>query len=470
MTDQIRVYSYTGLAIHQQPNAPAMYVLGVDAPSLLEWADVPSAKADYMAGYQRVYNADRAKEIQEFIEASPNNIVPGAVIVAVDAECVDISETNSDGVVKITIRYRETDFETRLTAVHRQFSDRLSDAEKAVMPSDVDAAAIAEESEEAEESGIPDSYIGVLTEELKTAIDDMESLPEDRQQAIRNYIASISKPGLIIDGQHRVFGAKNVSQHNIALPIVLLPGLEVAEQVFHFYVLNNKAKPLSPTELRRTISTSLTNREIDGLWQRFENAGVNPEATRWTHKINTDLTSPFKGLISFGFEGSGFIKENVAYQLVSRFVNMPRKYRIIYKDVPAFAERNDERLRYFYAVWSAIRTRYQATWDAGVATGGSQLFSKAGMLVLQELILDQLVQMMTVRQIDGKPTPLADLDELQDIVKAVLNFLPPEFFTTEWQQKQLDTSERRAFLRGQMAITLQNQGKFLGNQQLFRKS
>ena|ERR1700722_2458813 len=44
-------FTYTGLVLQQQPGSPTMYLLTVDAPDLLEWADVPNAKADYMAGY-----------------------------------------------------------------------------------------------------------------------------------------------------------------------------------------------------------------------------------------------------------------------------------------------------------------------------------------------------------------------------------------------------------------------------------
>jgi hypothetical protein len=254
--------------------------------------------------------------------------------------------------------------------------------------------------------------------------------------------------------------------------VVLIPGLSNGEQVFHFYVVNNKAQPLSPMELRRTISTSLSNAEIDALWRRFEDAGVNPQAVRWTHKMNTDPRSPFKDLIDFGLGGSGFIKENVAYQLVSKFVGMPRKYRVLYRGIPAFEKKTDERLEYFFVFWTAIRERYQDVWAEGVASGRTvlpQMFYKAAMLVLQEYILDQLVQLMNVRRMEGKPTPFHDFEDLAAVVKAYLADLPPAFFTTEWQEKQLDTTERRAFLKSQIQEVVESQGKNIGNRRLFRK-
>jgi hypothetical protein len=464
-------YTYTGLVLEQQPGAPTMYLLTVDAPDLLEWADVPNAQADYMAGYQRVFDPDRARQISEFLAADPKNIVPGAVIVTASADAVSIATTDDPAVVRVSIEVEDLPFEERLANVYAHFSERLSEAEReSIEEAEVDPASLEVDEDESESGGIPDSYIAALTAELRAAVEDISSLPAGREDAIRNYIDSVSKPGLIIDGQHRVFGAKDVSQNDVRLPVILLPGLEMGEQVFHFYVLNNKAKPLSPTELRRTISTSLSNAEIEGLWKRFEDAGVNPEATRWTHKMSTDPSSPFKDLIDFGLGGSGFIRENVAYQLVSKFVNMPRKYRILYLDVPAWQQGSDDRLTYFYVFWSAIKERYASTWAECVAERGGQLFYKAALLVLQEFILDFLVQVMNVRRVEGKPSPFADYDELRQYVMASLADLPDEFFTMEWQEKQLDTSERRAFLRGQMEVAVRNQGKFLGNQQLFKKS
>lgn len=67
----------------------------------------------------------------------------------------------------------------------------------------------------------PDSYLSSLVAELKI----FDKLPIKRQKEISDYIKSISKPGLILDGQHRVYGAKNANSE-INLPIVILPGMD----------------------------------------------------------------------------------------------------------------------------------------------------------------------------------------------------------------------------------------------------
>src|SRR5262249_3100042 len=116
---------------------------------------------------------------------------------------------------------------------------------------ELELAEEAEESvdEEEDEGAIfPSSYLASLAKELSAAITDWDTVAPARQEAIKSYIEGVSKPGLIIDGQHRVFGAKNVSEHDVRLPVILLPGLAYSEQVFQFYVLNSKARPLKPTE------------------------------------------------------------------------------------------------------------------------------------------------------------------------------------------------------------------------------
>jgi len=100
------------------------------------------------------------------------------------------------------------------------------------------------------------------------------------------------------------YSEQSTPRKPIVLPVVMIPGLAHAEQVFQFYVLNSKAKPLSPTELRRIVSTSLTNEEIEELYKRFKQAGVSADESRWTLEIDTRPDSPFRKRIDFGFTKS----------------------------------------------------------------------------------------------------------------------------------------------------------------------
>lgn len=471
-------FTYAGLRVQQQPEASPFYLIRVPAHQLLEWADVPRKKAEFMAGYQRELLEMRHRKITEFIEKSPRNVVPGAVIVAISNLAVEFEDTAIPDVVRITITHDEKSFEQQLQLLAREFLQRLGESERKsieVSETEFPAQAIEDEEEEEEEAQLeeipPESYLAQLAAELQQAVRDYSSLSTDRQNAVRDYVQGVSKPARILDGQHRVFGAKDVSDFDVLLPAVLMPGLSTSEQVFHFYVLNNKAKPLSATELRGTVSTSLTNSEIGQLYQRFKQAGVTAEEARWTHRANTSEDSPFRGLIDFGLtDRRSFIPENVAHQLIGRFVKPTRRLKLLYKDVPEWMNdpNYDYRLGLFYVFWQAIKEKYPSAWQNAVEQRGGQIFMKATMVVLQELILDKLNGAMPGRASNGEPSFFADPEDLSKAVTSNLYFLPEEFFIRDWSETGLDTAERRKFLRSQMDEAIVKGGKKIGHLQLFR--
>ena len=242
-----------------------------------------------------------------------------------------------------------------------------------------------------------------------------------------------------------MFGAKDVSTNDVALPVILVLGLEHAKQVFQFYVLNSTAKPLKPTELRRIVATSLTGDEIDDLYLRFRQAGVNPEEAQWTYQMNTSPKSPFAGLINFGLGKAGeIIGENVADQLVKGFMKLQRrKYKSLIDPVRPEWDDAEYRLSLFFALWTAISGEYEQTWSEAkekAAVGeSSQMFMKVALMTLQAFVLDHIVTGLPFRGDDAAP-PFSD-EELTTAVRSVLRNLPQEFFSRKWYETQLDTSE-----------------------------
>lgn len=461
--------AYKAIRVKQNPKAAPFYLISVKASELLKWSDVPRKKADYMAGYQRELG-DRHEKIKEFLEKSPQNILPGAIIVSVDKDACEIKEF--DGYYDINIKTKDYSLEDAIEVMADRFYERLSDDEKESINNIAieEQEIVEEESNGTDEDVQPDSYMAQLTKELMSAKKDICKLKKERREAVEEYVLGVSKPGRILDGQHRVFGAKNVSAYDVELPVVLLPELDYAEQVFHFYVLNNKAKPLSPTELRSVVSTSLTNIEIENLWGRFKQAGVYADEASWTFKISTDEDSPFRGLIDFGLGGEGFIKENVAHQLVKAFMSHVRRVKTLTDGVKSWENdpSSEYRLKIFYSFWQGVKENYLDLWNLGVKDGGGQIFLKVSMLVLQELLLDYMTFDMPKKKVKGEPSPFSDLEELKVEVKTSLTFLPELFFEKEWKEKQLDTSKGKTFLKNQMDTVIKKGGKNIGNMKLFR--
>lgn len=529
---------FEAIRIEQRPEADPFYVTGLSAKDLLKWADVPRKNASFMVGYQRQLNTDRQEKIRDFISEDPKNIVPGAVIVALRQENVEIEEETGSTVCAVTIRSSDVpDLAEAVRAVHDELLGRLGDAEQASIGIEVraseqlsdgapkddgrstprsdtgtddgpteeeegepdddaggailadeainnadadlvpveDLAAESGQQDDEDEGAPPDSYLAREVYELSQVLNSVEELGEDRRKAIQQFASAILKPGVILDGQHRVFGAKSVTTFDPVLPVVLIPGLTWSEQAFHFYVLNNKAVPLKPPELRTVVSTSLSAEEIGQLYGRLLNAGVLPDEAQWVLRMDEREASPFQGMIDFGHGAPGvIIKENVAYQVVRRFMRMPRAYSPLYQELSWWdhrqgSEDQDRKLELFFCFWDAIREKYRDEWDKAASGETTQLLSKVSMLVLQDFVLDALVQQVPYRAQEGKGSPFELCDELKKAVKAALYYLPSQFFDQEWQHKSLDTRPGREFLKDQMQKAVQRQGKRLGQLALLRR-
>ncbi|WP_158056014.1 ParB N-terminal domain-containing protein [Halorussus halophilus] len=471
-------YSYQGIKVQQKTggniSSPPLYMTNVKAAELLKWADVPRKKADFLAGYQRDLNENRLDNIKEYLEKSDNNIIPGAILVAADSDSVEVSDRGET--VEIEIKNEEKSTGKLIEQTYNEFYGRLGVDEKKFVD---DGSDLEEDLDMDEEEGPPSSYLAEITAELKQANENINNLDDTRKEAIIDYVKGVSRPGKILDGQHRVFGAKEVADFDVQFPIVLMPGMDEAEQVYHFYVVNNKAKPLRPRELRATISTSLSNEEIKDLYQRFRTAGVRAEEAQLTWRMHTDEDSPFKGLVDFGFEESqGFLKENVAFQLVTKFVKMDVKYRDnrfsqLYADIAEWEEEGGEegydyRLSTFYAFWEGVKGTYNDTWENTVKSEGGQLFQKVALLKLQELVLERLRSTdRTYRDFDRDPL-FKNHENLKDGVESVLDDLPERFFTEEWKESGLDTSDGREYFKEQMEKAMA--GAQIGKLGLFRES
>lgn len=463
-------YEYVALKVDQREGAKPFYILSSPASEIVKWSDVPRKKAEYMVGYQRELDTKRFPKITDFLNQNDNNIMPGSILIAMKEDYLDIIPIDANNnLYKLKIKINsEHDLKN---IVFSELYSRLDENEKAYVDNYQHQSLEITEDEEGEESEDlevqPDSYLSSLVAELK----NFDQLPGKRQKEINDYIKSISKPGLILDGQHRVYGAKN-AQDIINLPIVILPGMDSSEQVFHFFVINNKAKPIKPTELRAVVSTSLSKKEIDSLYGRFKLAGVLAEEAQWTHQVNTDVNSPFKGLINFGLEqDQGIIPENVMYQVVKKFIKPNSKYNTNFNLVDDWKNDSgnyDYRLKMFFTFWHAIKNKYPNAWENALKTSNKQLLQKVSMLVLQEILFNKIDSAMPIYIENGLTLPFENEEALTSQINMHLKDLPEEFFLKEWTEKGLDTSTGQQLLREQIEKAIWKKGQKIGQLLLFR--
>jgi DGQHR domain-containing protein len=462
-------HRYRALSFAPRKGHQALYMVAARADEIVLWADAPHKQVGVRAGYQRELDERRTDGIRSYVELSGLNILPSAALIAVRAENFSVQEENGQTIV--TIRDENLPEDHRRQILMDDFKRRLSQMELASVAS-VEAyeRSVATDNEEIEsvDEGLetipPESYLAGLYAELL----DYENATVSRKKELDDLAVTLTIPGLIIDGQHRIFGAKEAPEFDVMIPVVLLPGLAISEQVFHFYVLNNKAKPLDKRQLRSIISTSLTKQEIDDLYDRFRKSGLRADEAQWTYRIGSDEDSPFRNLVSLRLRGDvAPIDDNVMDQVVARFIKMPRSYNLLKKGIEWDDGDSDysRRLGLFYALWRAVRDSYPDAWqEAADRQPSAQLFQKVALLQLQEYVLKTLKLAVQFT----KESPLSGASVLYGQTRTALERIPQEFFQKEWKKKQLDTNVGRAYFLEQLEAVASQEGKFLGNFGLFK--
>ncbi|MDB4962529.1 MAG: hypothetical protein JWP01_2528 [Myxococcales bacterium] len=116
-------------------------------------------------------------------------------------------------------------------------------------------------------------------------------------------LEAISRPALVIDGQHRLWGAANAAIP-ITLPVVAIPNASWMEQIYQFVVINEKAQRVETSLLTDIFGSSLSQTEQAGLRNRLGRANVNVEPRIAATIANRDPSSPFFNLVRVRLEGN----------------------------------------------------------------------------------------------------------------------------------------------------------------------
>lgn len=505
-SDEEIISSYHGIQINHKTadESPDMYAVSSSTTELVQWAEVPRANANFMDGYQRQLDKSRLDSIRQFLD-TPENIIPGAILVTVDENKLDI-EPQEGGGVNISIRATSHgDVKSQVKDAYQHLYERLSDEGQSY----VDSLAFEDEDEDESEadgddgedstddsSGQAVSYLARKTGDLKESLEKFDELSGEKKESLEEYVDRVSKPGFIIDGQHRVHGGKKYVG-NIEYPIVLIPGLEDKEQVYHFYMINDKAEPISQEELLITVATALSEDESESLVDRLTEAGVEVNKARYPYLADVEEESPFHQMIDYSEkvgEQTGVFPFKDIYRIMDRFVEMKSVNNALYSDVDEWSESNVEfKIQKFYVFWETIKNHYEDLWeDAAAARKGEeefddedpeQFFRPDTMRVFQQYILDELANKQENRNdfleeaekelgssVDDLWQHVLESDEtFTDQTEDIIDDIPPEFFRWGWSTSGLSTSENRQNLREELEGAADTNLKGLSNFRIFNK-
>lgn len=471
-------HTYIAQIFRQRADSNTELLLFVaPAGELKKWAGVPRKTFDYQHGFQRTLHPGRVGELSQFFAEDAENVSPTSIVLGInlDQTYVKISPIKgkgaSDGLVTIEVDipdFEQEPIETLIRMAAAHLETRLPKETIDEIHKDLDAAVSAAISLEDEEQ-VDDTFGGsdetdtleALQQSDRSFLGDFYAelmgyerglIPVKNEGQLRQILFSLLKPAIIVDGQHRVFGAA-AADETIRLPVCALAGSNWVENVYQFVVINQKAKPIKPAFLSSIIATSLTDDEIQSVFNRLEVSKVNVDKAQIMNRVDRDAESPFKGMIDFEVQGApGFLQFPGMHALVKQFQNIPKSHRLLLSSDDWEA---DNWLPHFYALWSGVKEYFTSQdnrlWNEPSDANPNNLLKIVTLQQIQTLMLDNWTDSRFFKF--GAP---------EDTKKAAIQFwdqFPATFFTDEWKQKGLQTSVGRKLLSDTMMETRRNIGR-----------
>ena len=455
-------YVYLAQLFHPREQSGRILLFVAPAAELRGWAGVPRKAFDYQHGFQRTLQPKRVSEVADFF-SNKENISPTAVVIGflrpVKIEPLEGLSFNSDTsqLVKLTVEIDDFDskhisdlakialdhLKSRLdTNVVDQIEANLDDAlEKVIQMESSDE--IDQSFESMDDNGPDDtldtaniSYLADFYTRLLGLVKGKINWPDD-EKPLREILYSLVKPGIIVDGQHRIFGAATVDE-SLRLAVCAVPDANWPESVFQFVVINQKAQPIKPAFLNAIIATSLNLEEISLIYKRLGDSNIDVGKAELMERLNTDLNSPFRQMIDFEVDGSpGFMKFPGMNNLVKDFTNIA-KLRPTLVPKGGWQSVEGDALAHFFAFWTGVKNYFEgldsSLWQRPTDTNTNNL--------LKIVTLQEMQKMMLALWVENKIVINA-LEETTSLAKAYWADFPAGFFKDEWKSKGLQTATGR---------------------------
>ena len=234
-----------------------------------------------------------------------------------------------------------------------------------------------------------------------------------------------AKPGLIIDGQHRAFGAAKFSEE-IHLNVVAFLGGNDSERAFQFVVINNSATRVSKDHIK-ALNLSFDDNQLNKRLIASSGLALGMHDEKYGDLQTVDGSPPFEGLLQWPTNTDGFIPPNAIENALAETRDRASLLGIeeLERDV-------------FLSIWSTVKSIRGNVWKPYPA---SRLLLKVSIYALTVYILESMVAFQ--RNADS-PIDFTEDGVLDAQVKRLVERIPEEFWRANWTLKELDTSSGRA--------------------------
>lgn len=498
--------TYRGLAYRQSltQGAPWIFAFVATAEEVLEWAGIPRRASSELIGFQRVADEARVLKAKDYF-SNPNNQSPTSVtlglhsptsdsVVFVRGEEVreagsgiheatltifgDFNNAEPQAVVERIRAYIEARIDLVSASGEGEVPSAESQDEEQFSEEDEDAADL--ESLEGDEQSGEDDATDVDGIELGTSLlRELEARLEDEAWISENLdvLRDLAKPSTVIDGQHRLLGAQAV-ERSIPFAICALIDCPWSEQVFQFTVINYTAKGIPDQFITANAALSLTADELSLLEQRLDQAGVKVTEYELMTVVNFNSQSPFFNLVNLAESKKGS-EGKIGYKTMVRIARRWYDASLevvknelltnLYPDLPGKkgGARNARLVRwktqdwgdFFLAFWGEVKKHYDKPelW----LPGQSQLMTAIVLFELQQTFLENLGnQDESYFEVSADPDEAKAqlLNKIRTRADKMLEYIPAEFFETEWKTKSLSTGAGRDALQTTLGKLVKTKG------------
>lgn len=374
-------FSQYGLAGPQDD----LLLFAAPAKALITWAGIPRKAWHIRMLFQRPITSGREAELKRFWDTAAKGedggviLGPTAIVVAIQGNPVV-----NNGMIDLSFQ-PIVDLEANpldalpelVENLYPQIKMRLSDDQRAIL-AEFEVAPFDGPAPE-----IQHDYVFEFALQMaQMQADPARFLSENEidQKALTEIVLSMEslcRPALVVDGQHRLWGAASADKE-IMLPVVGIPHCNWTDQIYQFVVINETAQKVETSLLTDIFGSSLTRTEQEVVRRKLSKSRVEVESRIAAVVASRDVNSPFYNMISLKITGAApenykpYLTERTVRLLIdggNRFARGWRSDDEFYQEfvAPTFPVRegwdswSDGRWReYWIAFWSAVRDFYNA--------------------------------------------------------------------------------------------------------------
>ena len=483
--------SYKGTAYRQAQDATAPWLVSIVAPAeeIYEWAGIPRRTNQSLTGFQRPDDEKRVEKTQKYFTAFSRNQSPTSLVLGIHQSTenpppIELNFLGEDPIGKthlpceliVSVDEEET-IEKVISSIREQINRRLTESNG----NDDDADTGDTEDEFDSESIDNDDDVSDEIELGRSLIKDFLEKLDDPNWCVENEsdLRDLAKPATVIDGQHRLLGAR-ACERNIPFSVIAIFDCEWNEQVFQFTVVNYTAKGIPDQFITANAALSLTSDELDGLEKRLDQAGVKVIEYELMRIVNFDSTSAFFDQVNLATKP---LNEKIGYKTMVKIAKLwysgrdPAIRQIIdniYPDLPGpknLSNRLDRWKRddwgeFFKDFWRVVSEFYAAEkandgkslWTVG---SSSNLMIAVVLLQLQTAFLNN-VGAQDESFFEVEPTDAVNemKKKLRKRAQTFVQYFEPAFFAANWKQKSLNIGPGRDALNDAFRKFVDTKGKY----------